>query len=113
MQNISVLGLGYVGAVTAGCLASKGHHVLGVDTNTTKIAKIQAGRSPVLEPGLDELINESHAAGRLQATTDTASAVRDTNLTFLCVGTPSLRMGKLDLSSIERSCREAREALRS
>ncbi len=113
MQNISVLGLGYVGAVTAGCLASKGHHVLGVDTNTTKIAKIQAGRSPVLEPGLDELINESHAAGRLQATTDTASAVRDTNLTFLCVGTPSLRMGRLDLSSVERSCREAGEALRS
>src|SRR6266853_1274759 len=113
MQKISVLGLGYVGAVTAGCLAGKGFHVLGVDTNTAKIAKIQSGKSPVLEPGLDELIRDGHAAGRLQATTDTASAVRATDLTFLCVGTPSLRMGKLDLSSIERSCREAGEALRS
>src|SRR6266404_2894503 len=113
MQKISVLGLGYVGAVTAGCLAGKGFHVLGVDTNTAKIAKIQSGKSPVLEPGLDELIRDGHAAGRLQATTDTASAVRATDLTFLCVGTPSLRMGRLDLSSVERSCREAGEALRS
>ena len=113
MQKISVLGLGYVGAVTAGCLASKGFHVLGVDTNETKVAKIQAGKSPVLEPGLDELIQESHLRGRLQATTDTADAVRATDLTFVCVGTPSLRMGKLDLGSVERSCREAGEALRA
>jgi GDP-mannose 6-dehydrogenase len=113
MHKISVLGLGYVGAVTAGCLASEGFSVLGVDTNQSKVAKIQSGKSPVLEPGLDDLMQKSHAAGRLEATSDTASAVRATDLTFLCVGTPSLRMGKLDLSSVERSCREAGEALRS
>jgi GDP-mannose 6-dehydrogenase len=113
MQKISVFGLGYVGAVTAGCLAGKGHEVLGVDVNPMKVEMLDSGRSPVLEPGLDELVSESHTQNRLHGTTDPATAIRTTDISFLCVGTPSLRTGKLDLSSVERSCRQVGEALRS
>jgi len=74
---------------------------------------LESGQSPVLEPGLAEMIRESHSACRLYATTDPAKAVRESDISFLCVGTPSLRKGKLDLSSVEKSCREAGEALRS
>ncbi len=113
MRPISVLGLGYVGAVTAACLASKGYRVLGVDVNAAKVEMLESGRPPVLEPGLDELIAQSHNACLLHATTDTSAAVCQSEISFLCVGTPSLRNGKLDLSSVERSCREVGEALRA
>ncbi len=113
MQKISVFGLGYVGAVTAACLASKGHRVLGVDVNSAKVAMLEAGRSPVLEPGLGELTRASHSACRLHATTNAATAIHDSDVSFVCVGTPSMRRGKLDLSSVERSCHEVGEALRS
>ena len=112
MRSISVFGLGYVGAVTAGCLASKGHEVFGVDVNMAKVEMLGTGRAPVLEPGLDELVAESHRAGRLHATTDAAAAVMHSDLSFLCVGTPSTRNGKLDLSSVEQGCREVGLALR-
>ena len=113
MAKISVFGLGYVGTVTAACLASKGHRVLGVDVNPAKVAALESGRAPVLEPGLDPLIQESHSACRLHATTDPAAAILESEISFLCVGTPSLRNGKLDLSSVERSCSEVGEAIRS
>jgi GDP-mannose 6-dehydrogenase len=113
IQKISVIGLGYVGAVTAACLASKGYSVVGVDVNPTKVAMLDSGQSPVLEPGMDQLVQESRSASRLHATTDAAAAIRDTEISFVCVGTPSLRNGKLDLSGVERSCQEVGEALRS
>ncbi len=113
MRGISVIGLGYVGAVTAGCLAHKGFNVLGVDVNPLKVQLLDSGRPPVLEPGLDEMLSESHRAGRVHATTNAAEAIRQTDLSFVCVGTPSLRNGRLDLSGVERSCQEVGEALRT
>ncbi|MGB7846061.1 MAG: nucleotide sugar dehydrogenase, partial [Candidatus Acidiferrum sp.] len=112
MRKISVIGLGYVGAVTAGCLASKGYEILGVDVNPLKVELLGSGKSPVLEPGLDELVKTGHQQGRIHATTNATEAVQQTELSFVCVGTPSLRHGRLDLSGVERSCREMGEALR-
>ena len=112
-MKISVFGLGYVGAVTAGCLASKGYQTIGVDINASKVAMLESGQSPVLEPGLDQLIAQSHSTGNLRATTEPAAAIRESDLSFICVGTPSLRKGKLDLSKVERSCQEVGEALRA
>jgi len=113
MKSISVFGLGYVGTVTAACLAHKGHRVLGVDVNPAKVAMLESGRSPVLEPGLDQLVADAHRAGRLQATTDPRTAINQSTVSFLCVGTPGLRNGRLDLSSVESICREIGEVLRS
>src|SRR5713101_4456054 len=111
-QSISVFGLGYVGSVTAACLAHKGNNVIGVDLNPTKVEAMGAGHSPVVEPRVSDLVAECHHAGRLHATSDAVSAVLKTDISFLCVGTPSLRNGKLDLGHIEPVCREIGEALR-
>lgn len=113
MAKISIFGLGYVGAVTAACLASKGHQVLGVDVNSAKVSALESGHAPVFEPHLDQLVQESHSACRLHATTDAAAAIHESEISFVCVGTPSLRNGKLDLSSVERSCAEVGRAIRS
>jgi GDP-mannose 6-dehydrogenase len=104
--SISVFGLGYVGTVTAACFAHKGHEVIGVDLSRAKVEAMQAGRSPIVEPGVGNLISESHAANRLHATSDAEFAVLHSQISFLCVGTPSLRNGKLDLGHIEPVCRE-------
>jgi GDP-mannose 6-dehydrogenase len=104
--SISVFGLGYVGTVTAACLAHMGHNVIGVDLSSTKVEALQAGRSPIVEPRLGDLIAESHKGGRLHATSDSEHAVLNSDISFLCVGTPSLRNGKLDLGHIEPVCRE-------
>jgi len=109
--SISVFGLGYVGTVTAACLAHKGNHVVGVDLSKSKVEAMESGRSPIVEPGLDELLHECHASGRLHATSDASCAVMTTDVSFLCVGTPSLRNGKLDLGHIEPVCREIGQAL--
>jgi GDP-mannose 6-dehydrogenase len=113
MKKISVFGLGYVGAVTAACLADGGHRVVGVDVNPAKAQAFASGRSPVLEPGLDDLVAVGCKAGRLFATTDAAAAVSESEISFICVGTPSLSNGRLDLSSIEHACTEIGTALRS
>jgi GDP-mannose 6-dehydrogenase len=113
MKKISVIGLGYVGAVTAGCLAQRGYQVVGVDVNPLKVQMLESGRSPVLEPGLEEYISSSQRACRLHATTNTSEAVSQTDVSFVCVGTPSLRGGRLDSSGVEHSCREVGEALRA
>src|SRR5260370_42508681 len=105
-QSISVFGLGYVGTVTAACLAHKGHNVIGVDLSLAKVEAMQAGRNPIVEPRVGELISENRASGRLQATSDSEYAVLNSEVSFLCVGTPSLRNGKLDLGHIEPVCRE-------
>jgi len=109
---VSIFGLGYVGSVTAGCLAHNGIHVMGVDVNPAKVEAFNAGRSPVLEPGLQELLAESRDQGRLEATADIRRAIEETQISFICVGTPSLPNGKLDVSVVERVCEQIGAALR-
>ena len=106
MGRISVFGLGYVGTVTAACFAHHGNEVIGVDLSPGKVEAMEAGRSPIVEPKLSDLIGECHRACRLHATSDSATAVLNSDISFLCVGTPSLRNGKLDLGHIEPVCRE-------
>jgi GDP-mannose 6-dehydrogenase len=100
-MRISVFGLGYVGAVSAGCLARRGHQVIGVDVNARKVAAINDGEAPVLEPGLPEAIAEAVADGRLRATQDAAEAIRASDVSLLCVGTPSGAQGSIDLAALE------------
>jgi GDP-mannose 6-dehydrogenase len=111
-MNVSVFGLGYVGSVSAGCCAADGHRVIGVDVHADKVAAINEGRSPVIEPGLQELLSRQAAEGRLRATSDAREAVHDTEVSLLCVGTPSRRNGSLELSYLERVCEEIGDALR-
>jgi GDP-mannose 6-dehydrogenase len=111
-MRVSVFGLGYVGSVSAASFAADGHDVVGVDVNPSKVESINDGRSPIVEPGLDALIDESRRAGRLRATTSTAEAVQETELSLVCVGTPSRRNGSLDLTYLERVCEQIGEALR-
>jgi GDP-mannose 6-dehydrogenase len=106
-----VFGLGYVGTVTAACLAHKGNSVIGVDLSADKVEAMEAGRSPIVEPRVAELVEECHKACRLHATSNSEEAVLNTEISFLCVGTPSLRNGKLDLGHIEPVCREIGTAL--
>jgi GDP-mannose 6-dehydrogenase len=103
--------MGYVGAVCAACQADAGHDVIGVDVSMLKVDLINRGRAPVVEPGLDDLLARQIAAGRLRATTDTAYAVRETDLTMICVGTPSRKNGDLDLTFVENVCRQIGAAL--
>lgn len=112
MRHVSVFGLGYVGAVTAACLANRGSCVIGVDVSRYKVEMFQAGRAPVLEPGLEDLVVSGCQSGRLRATTDTALAISETEISFICVGTPSMHNGRLDLNSVEHSCRGIGRALR-
>jgi len=111
-RSISVFGLGYVGSVTAGCLAHQGHRVIGVDVNHSKVELFESGRSPIIEPGLAGLLADENRTGRLRATADAATAVMRTDISMLCVGTPGLRNGSLDLGHVEPVCREIGEALR-
>jgi GDP-mannose 6-dehydrogenase len=111
-MKIAVFGLGYVGAVSAACLADAGHRVIGVDTNSDKVDLINSGQPPVLEPGLQELITEGRNWGRLSATTEAELAVSDSDIGLVCVGTPSRANGDIDLTAIERVCEEIGAALR-
>jgi GDP-mannose 6-dehydrogenase len=105
-MKVVVVGLGYVGAVTAACLSKLGHTVVGVDVDPHKLEPLERGVSPIVEPGLDELLARGTAEGRLSATTDTGAAIRDTEVSLLCVGTPSRRNGSLDLTYLERVCEQ-------
>jgi GDP-mannose 6-dehydrogenase len=111
-MRVSVFGLGYVGSVSAASFAADGHDVIGVDVNAGKVAAINAGTSPIVEPGLDELLASAAAQGRLRATADTAEAVAGSEVSLICVGTPSRRNGSLELTYLERVCREIGAALR-
>jgi GDP-mannose 6-dehydrogenase len=111
-QPISVFGLGYVGSVTAACLAHQGNKVIGVDTNPDKPDALESGRSPIIEARMDELVAEGQRACRLHGTTDPKLAVRDSEISFVCVGTPSLRNGKLDLRHVKHVCHEIGQGLR-
>jgi GDP-mannose 6-dehydrogenase len=110
-MRISVFGLGYVGCVSAACLARQGHTVIGVDVDPQKLAAVAGGRSPVLEPGLDQLIGEVAKAGKLQATLDGQAAVQQTDVSLICVGTPSNVNGSLNLKYLDRVGMEIGTAL--
>ena len=112
-MRISIFGLGYVGAVSAGCLAAEGHHVLGVDPVPDKVDLINRGRSPIVEAEIGELIARAVQSSSLRATRDPNEAIRETDLSFICVGTPSQSNGNLDLTYIRRICEEIGVALKA
>lgn len=111
-MDISVFGMGYVGAVCSACLAKDGHTVIGVDVSEEKVKIINAGQAPIVEPQLEEFIADGVASGRLRATLDGRDAVANTELSMICVGTPSKTNGDLELNYIEGVCRDIGEALR-
>ncbi|MGI8828231.1 MAG: nucleotide sugar dehydrogenase [Candidatus Limnocylindria bacterium] len=102
MTRVSIFGLGYVGSVSAACLADSGHTVVGVDVSPEKIEAVAAGRSPIVEEGLDELMARGVDSGRIRTTTDVVDAITATDVSLICVGTPSNPNGSLDLSAVER-----------
>ena len=103
-MRISIFGMGYVGTVSAGCLARDGHEVIGVDPVRTKVDLINSGRSPIIEVDIGEIIAAAVNARHLRATTDPCEAVSQTEISFVCVGTPSQTNGNLDLTYIRRVC---------
>ena len=111
-MKISIFGMGYVGTVSAGCLANDGHEVVGVDPVPTKVDLINAGQSPIIEEHIGELIAATVKSGKLRATCDQDRAVRETELSFVCVGTPSQTNGNLDLTYIRRVCEEIGKAIK-
>ncbi len=112
-MKISVFGLGYVGAVSAGCLARDGHQVIGVDPAPTKVELINQGKTPIIENQIGEIIESSVRQGRLSATEKAQLAVDSSELSFICVGTPSQLNGSLDLKYIRRACEEIGASLRN
>ncbi len=112
MVRVSVFGMGYVGCVSAACLARDGHPVTGVDVSAVKLDALRRGESPIGEPGLDALIRGAVDAGLLKVTEDISEAVNSTDLALICVGTPSNRLGGLDLSYVVRVCEQIGAALR-
>jgi GDP-mannose 6-dehydrogenase len=109
---ISLFGLGYVGSVSAACFAHMGHKVTGVDISKAKVEMLDSGRSPIIEARMEELVAEANKSCRLHATTDSIAAVLGSDISFVCVGTPSLRSGKLDLSHVEHVSEEIGVALK-
>ncbi len=111
MARISVFGIGYVGVVSAACLAKDGHEVIAVDVDQGKIDAINAGKSPIVEHGIDELVREQAASGRLRATSDAVEAIAHTDLSFVCVGTPSAPDGSVGLNYVTGVCENIGKAL--
>jgi GDP-mannose 6-dehydrogenase len=110
-MTLSVLGLGYVGTVSAACFANHGFRVMGVDINPDKVDSINDRRSPIIEQGLDQLIARSVATGRLQATTDVEQAIQDSDVSLICVGTPSQPDGAPELRHVVRVAEQVGQAL--
>jgi len=110
-MKLSIFGLGYVGCVSAACFADRGHEVIGVDVNPLKVQIINDGRSPIVEPGIAELISEGVRQNRLRATTDAQEAVAVSDVSLVCIGTPGNHNGSVDLSYIKRACQQIGEAL--
>jgi GDP-mannose 6-dehydrogenase len=111
-MKISIFGLGYVGAVSLACLARDGHSVIGVDVDAAKLDSIRAGRTPVVEEGMVDLMTEVVASGRVSVTTDVIQAVLDSELSFICVGTPSAPNGSQDQSAIVKLAHDLGHAVR-
>lgn len=112
LKRISIFGLGYVGAVSLACLARDGHRVIGVDIDPVKLALIQGGKSPIMEEGIQELMRDVVNSGRASVTHDAFAAVLDTELSFICVGTPSAANGSPDLTAILRLAEQLGAALK-
>jgi GDP-mannose 6-dehydrogenase len=110
--RISIFGLGYVGAVTAGCLARQGHSIVGVDIHSQKVAAFNEGAPPIVEPGLDELLARAKAKGLLRATLSCEEAIAQTDVSIVCVGTPSKAGGAPDLGFVRNVTRQIGDALR-
>jgi GDP-mannose 6-dehydrogenase len=112
-MKVAVVGLGYVGTVTAACLATQGHDVWGVDVDKAKVGEIRAGHSPVAEPGLDALVTQAVSGGTLHATTSCGDALDGAEVSLVCVGTPSTPRGGTDLTAIRRAVADIAAALRT
>ena len=110
-MKISIFGIGYVGCVSAACFAHAGHDVIGVDVNPTKVDIINSGKSPIVEPQMNELIHDVVKAGKLRATTDSMEAVKSSDISLVCVGTPSKPNGSLNLEHVAHVCEEIGAAL--
>lgn len=110
-MKISIFGLGYVGAVSAACLANDGHEVIGVDPNNTKVNLINNGITPIIERDIEDLIKQA-TPGRLRATTESSAAVHDSEISLVCVGTPSQSNGSLDLKYVRKVCEEIGAAIK-
>lgn len=111
-MRVSIFGLGYVGAVTSACLAKEGHTVVGVDVDPYKIALIREGRAPIVEANLEPFLQEGIKSGRLHATDDTEEAIAHTDISLICVGTPSKENGDLTTTYLERVEEQIGQALR-
>lgn len=111
-MNISIFGLGYVGAVTSACLAKVCNNVIGVDPDPHKLSLLRAGKSPIIEDGLDELVGQMVGLGKVVATDDAESAVLGSDLSIVCVGTPSRPNGSLDTTYVEKVCEQIGAAIR-
>lgn len=112
-MRVAVFGLGYVGSVTAACLAQMGHTVVGVDVSPSKVAQINAGQSPIAERPMPELVEAAVRGLRLRATDSAEEAIADADISLICVGTPSLPNGDVDLRQLDRVCHEVGGALRT
>lgn len=112
-MKISIFGLGYVGAVTAGCLAEQGHQIIGVDLHPQKVEDFNRGQAPIVEPGLDALLWQAAGKGLLRATTKSSEAIAASDVSLICVGTPSRHNGALDLTHVEQVTKEIATELRS
>src|SRR5688572_18154555 len=110
-MDVTVIGCGYVGLVTATCLASIGHTVRGVEKDQRKLKSLQDGHCPIFEPGLHELMTEHHASGALEFTDNVKAAVKDAEVVFLAVGTPPKPHGTVDMSYLETAGKEVCDAL--
>ena len=112
-MKVSIFGLGYVGAVTAGCLAELGHVIIGADVQPEKVEAFNTGRSPIIEPELDDLLSLARREGRLSATTHAAEAVHASDVSIICVGTPSLESGRLNLDFVRKVSEQIATVLKS
>lgn len=111
--SLSVFGLGYVGCVTSACFAKEGHDVIGVDVSAAKVDLINGGSPTIVEAGIGELVSDMLRAGRLAATTDACDAILRSSVSLICVGTPSLPNGGIDLKYVSRVCESIGQALRN
>ncbi|TLY92842.1 MAG: nucleotide sugar dehydrogenase [Gammaproteobacteria bacterium] len=111
-MQISVLGLGYVGTVVAGCLARAGHEVIGIDAEPRKVELVNSGKSPIIEKEIDQVIAQQVEAGRLSATTEVTVAIQQSDVILVCVGTPSRSNGDIELRHVRRVCEQIGAALR-
>ena len=112
-MQISIFGMGYVGAVCAACMAESGHNVIGIDVSPIKVDLINRGKTPIVEPGLEALLRRQVSAGRVRATSDVAASVAQSDLLMICVGTPSQKNGGLDLRYVEEVAKQIGEAMKT